>query len=43
MTLDEIKELATELAYEIVNHDYEKVSDPETLSKIIAKKLKEML
>jgi hypothetical protein len=30
------------LAYEIVEHDFSEVSDPDTLSKIILKKLEQL-
>jgi hypothetical protein len=38
-----IEEISYELAYEIVEHNYEEVSDTESLQQIIAKKLEELL
>lgn len=40
--MNELENMATELAYEIVNHTYDEVSDPETLSEIILAKLIEL-
>lgn len=38
-----IEEMSYELAYEIVEHNYEEVADVELLQQIIAKKLENLL
>lgn len=40
--MEDLEEIAKELAYEIVEHEFSEVSDPETLTEIIFKKLKEL-
>lgn len=40
--MDDLENIAEELAYEIVQHDFSEVSDPETLKEIILKKLKDL-
>lgn len=37
---DTIEQLSSDLAYEIVNHSYDEVSEPDELTKIIEKFLK---
>jgi len=37
MKTQDIRQFSLDLAYEIVNHGYEEVSEPETLAEIIEK------
>ena len=39
--MKDLENISEELAYEIVNHTYDEVRDPETIKEIILKKLKE--
>ena len=38
----ELEDIASEIAYEIVEHDFSEVSDPEKLTQIILLKLNEI-
>lgn len=41
--MEDLEEIATALAYEIVEYDFSEVSDPESLTEIILNKLKTLM